>query len=193
MSVIQRSSIKNGFTIVELLIVIVVIAILAAISIVAYNGIQARARDSQRTQDMASIMKALELYKIDNGAYPPSGGQDSPNTSADVPSGYPSSSAYGYSYATNDSWLKSLRNGKYITTAPKDPVNNDAQYYSYYVYNNGIGAECPQPVYALRAMAYDSASNHPSTTTADLRNTCPSASAAFRTSGTRALFSNIKN
>ena len=35
---------KSGFTIVELLIVIVVIGILAAITIVAYNGIQSRAR-----------------------------------------------------------------------------------------------------------------------------------------------------
>jgi len=184
---------SRGFTIVELLIVIVVIAILAAISIVAYNGIQSRARDAQRTQDMASIMKAMELYYIDNGKYPPSGGQDSPNSSADVPAGYGSSTAYGYSYATNNSWLKTLRDGKYLASAPIDPVNNDSQYYSYYVYNNGIGAECPEPVYALRAMSYDSASNIPSSATADLRNTCPSSSAAFRTNGARVLFSNIKN
>jgi len=63
---------KNGFTIVELLIVIVVIAILAAISIVAYNGIQQRARDTQRLQDVKTIAKALELYYIQNGVYPSS-------------------------------------------------------------------------------------------------------------------------
>lgn len=39
---------QKGFTIVELLIVIVVIALLATISIVAYNGVQGRARDSKR-------------------------------------------------------------------------------------------------------------------------------------------------
>ncbi|MCA9336117.1 prepilin-type N-terminal cleavage/methylation domain-containing protein, partial [Candidatus Saccharibacteria bacterium] len=43
---------KTGFTIVELLIVIVVIAILAAITIVAYNGIQQRSRDSIRKSDL---------------------------------------------------------------------------------------------------------------------------------------------
>lgn len=59
-----------GFTIVELLIVIVVIAILATISIVAYSGIQGRARDSGRMSDMKTIIKALEIYKINNGTYP---------------------------------------------------------------------------------------------------------------------------
>ena len=61
---------SSGFTIVELLIVIVVIAILAAITIVAYNGIQSRARDAQRAQDGKTIAKALELYHIDKRAYP---------------------------------------------------------------------------------------------------------------------------
>lgn len=50
---------------------VVVIAILAAITIVAFNGVQARARDSARKNDIAAIKKALELYYIDNGSYPP--------------------------------------------------------------------------------------------------------------------------
>lgn len=58
---------QTGFTIVELLIVIVVVAILATISIVAYNGIQARARDTMRTDGIAKIERALELYRVDNG------------------------------------------------------------------------------------------------------------------------------
>lgn len=61
---------KSGFTIVELLIVIVVIAILAAISIVAYNGMQARSRDAKRSSDVANITKALESYKAIYGVYP---------------------------------------------------------------------------------------------------------------------------
>ena len=54
---------RSGFTIVELLIVIVVIAILAAISIVAYNGIQARGRDSIRVNEARNITKALQAYR----------------------------------------------------------------------------------------------------------------------------------
>ena len=61
---------QSGFTIVELLIVIVVIAILAAISIVAYNGIQQRGRDGQRKADISTIKKALEMYRLDNNTYP---------------------------------------------------------------------------------------------------------------------------
>lgn len=68
---------RRGFTIVELLIVIVVIGILAAVTIVAYNGIQKRARDAARTGDISSLMKAIEIYKADNGVYPnPCGGND---------------------------------------------------------------------------------------------------------------------
>lgn len=63
----------SGFTIVELLIVIVVVAILAAITVVAYNGIQTRTRDSIRKNDIAAIVKAVELFKADNGEPPPVG------------------------------------------------------------------------------------------------------------------------
>lgn len=59
-----------GFTIVELLIVIVVIGILAAISIVAYSGVQSRARDSARLAKINSIAKAIELYNTEKGRYP---------------------------------------------------------------------------------------------------------------------------
>lgn len=61
---------RSGFTIVELLIVIVVIAILAAISIVAYNGIQQRARNSQTVAAVSAWAKAINLFVADKGTYP---------------------------------------------------------------------------------------------------------------------------
>jgi prepilin-type N-terminal cleavage/methylation domain-containing protein len=64
---------QTGFTIVELLIVIVVIAILATISIVAYNGIQGRANDSAVRADITNFVKKVHLYEADHGAVPVAG------------------------------------------------------------------------------------------------------------------------
>lgn len=66
----RRSPYSLGFTIVELLIVVVIIGILAAITIVSFNGVQVRARDAARIQKIKDISKAIELYKVDNGSYP---------------------------------------------------------------------------------------------------------------------------
>jgi general secretion pathway protein G len=101
---------QRGFTIVELLIVIVVIAILAAITIVAYNGVQVRARDSQRRSDVTAIKKALELYYIDNGKFPSGNGSTSINS--------------GWSTTADASWANlatALR--PYLATLPTDPTS----------------------------------------------------------------------
>lgn len=66
----QRRQSIRGFTIVELLIVIVVIGILAAIVIVAYRGVTAKSQYATMRQDMTTIRKVLELYKVDHGDYP---------------------------------------------------------------------------------------------------------------------------
>jgi prepilin-type N-terminal cleavage/methylation domain-containing protein len=62
---------QSGFTIVELLIVIVVIGILAAITIVAYNGIQERARSTTVTSALSQAAKKFAVYQVDYpNAYP---------------------------------------------------------------------------------------------------------------------------
>ena len=61
---------QKGFTIVELLIVIVVIAILAAVTIVTYSGIQARAIESSAKTDLSNLGKQLELFHVENARYP---------------------------------------------------------------------------------------------------------------------------
>lgn len=129
---------KSGFTIVELLIVIVVIGILAAITIVAYNGIQSRARDAQRANDTAQIKKALLSY---DALY---GGVVRPGVSGYTkPVGEPTYS--GWDVSTSANWLMFLRSnhGK----MPVDPVNinpdtsspagGDNRLYYYYCYDAG--------------------------------------------------------
>src|SRR5690606_1993042 len=69
----QRVQKQKGFTIVELLIVVVVIAILAAITIVAYNGIQQQANNSRRMSDIQTADKAINMYYAQHGSYPVTG------------------------------------------------------------------------------------------------------------------------
>lgn len=61
---------KSGFTIIELLIVIVIIAILAAITLVAYSSIQQRAKNVQRIAAAKEWQKRIIAYTATNGKYP---------------------------------------------------------------------------------------------------------------------------
>lgn len=61
---------QKGFTIVELLIVIVVIGILATLVIVTFSGIQQRARDTQRQTDVNALQGHVEAYYAQTGNYP---------------------------------------------------------------------------------------------------------------------------
>jgi general secretion pathway protein G len=61
---------ESGFTIVELLIVIVVIGILAALVITTFSGIQRKARDSERQTDINAVHGQVEAYYAQNGKYP---------------------------------------------------------------------------------------------------------------------------
>jgi prepilin-type N-terminal cleavage/methylation domain-containing protein len=61
---------KHGFTIVELLIVVVVIAVLAAITIIGYNGIQTRANNSAADSAANTMSKKIHNYYSLKGNYP---------------------------------------------------------------------------------------------------------------------------
>lgn len=61
---------SSGFSIVELLIIVVVIAILAAITIVGYNGIQVRARESVALSDLKSTSTLMQVAYIETGTFP---------------------------------------------------------------------------------------------------------------------------
>ena len=101
----------QGFTIVELLIVVVVIAILAAITIVSYNGITARANTSAAQSLAANIVKKAELYASDDSttSYPLQG--------SDLTNSANSSKAYyiastSVNFTTGPTVLPTSSNGK---------------------------------------------------------------------------------
>ena len=67
---ISLKSKQSGFTIVELLIVIVVIGILAGLVVTTFTGIQQKARNTERQTDIKAIHGQVEAYYAQNGKYP---------------------------------------------------------------------------------------------------------------------------
>lgn len=64
----QTKSNPSGFTLIELLVVVAIIAILAVVGIALFSGIQSKARDTKRVQDIIAISRALEAqYKAGTG------------------------------------------------------------------------------------------------------------------------------
>ena len=115
--IMKRGQNKQGFTIVELLIVIVVIGILAAITMVAFSTTQGRARDAQRKSDVEAIVKALELHYNDKGYYP--------NATTYTPGSTTINAAW--STTADASWanLEAVLQ-PYINKLPRDPASTPA-------------------------------------------------------------------
>lgn len=61
---------KKGFSLIELLVAISIIAILATIGLASYTSAQKRARDSKRKADLEQIRSALEMHRADENDYP---------------------------------------------------------------------------------------------------------------------------
>jgi len=149
-----------GFTIVELLVVIVVIAVLAAVMVVTYSNIQGRARDSRRLSDMNAITKALEIYKQQNGDYPAAvGSTGNGGWEVSVPT------------ASNSDFLAVLRTSGVISQVPIDPVNTGdmstagSKLYAYYRYPAGyLGCDASHgSFYILIARTGDASTTSSST------------------------------
>lgn len=92
---------QRGFTIVELLVVVVVIGILASFVIISYNGINQKAISASLQSDLSSAATELKMYFTDNGSYPQSlNGSYCPQNPADARYCLKSSSGNSLTYCS---------------------------------------------------------------------------------------------
>jgi general secretion pathway protein G len=114
----------KGFTLIEILIVIAIIAILASVILVGLGPTQKEGRDSRRISDLSEVQNALELFYNNCGFYP--------GSSLDVSGGCPSNwallAAGTGSYSTMATEVTGLTNID-IPQIPNDPTSGDSYTY----------------------------------------------------------------
>ncbi len=130
----------KGFTLIELMVAISIIAVLSTIGMVAYSKVQLLGRDARRKQDLRAIAQALEIFYQQNKRYPCN------NTTWS-----------SWSYSTDsDPWLKDLNTctggstinltPDYLNKLPVDPINSGSPLatgtgYGYAYYSGDYRAE----------------------------------------------------
>ena len=124
-----KIKLSRGFTLVELLVVMAIIAILSGVGLNSLTSAQQKARDAKRKGDLKSISKALEAFLNDYGRYPTDiNGQIAGCGTSDKPT----TCSWGEAFKFND------KDNYYMTQLPKDPRSLQNYYYessdgSYYV------------------------------------------------------------
>jgi len=121
----------RGFTMIELLMVIAIIGLLASIVLSTLSTAQAKARDTQRLQDLRQIQTALETYRTAIGSYP-STGSVAPGTIVywGGCGNYPGAQQ---AFSGSSGWIPNLA-PTYIAELPRDPRPNTPSSGNCYVY-----------------------------------------------------------
>lgn len=104
----------RGFTLVEIMVVVVIIGILGALVVPKLLGRTGESRVTAAKVDIATMMQALKLYKLDNQRYPTT--EQGLNALITRPTGGPAANGW--------------KEGGYIEKLPKDPWGNAYQYLS---------------------------------------------------------------
>lgn len=66
----MKNSHKNGFTFIEMLVVVSILVVLISISVFIFRNISAESRDTKRVNDIKQIQLALDMYRKESGSYP---------------------------------------------------------------------------------------------------------------------------
>lgn len=120
---------SRGFTIIELLIVIVIIAILAAITLVAYNSVQSRAKTSAVEAALSQVDRKVKIYQTENGAYPASLSDADVGTSSTISYQYQStSSSYCVTAMIDGAFPYHISDSSAISSGPCDGQSGGTTY-----------------------------------------------------------------
>ncbi len=115
----DRSKLKTnhrGFTLVELLVVVVVLAVLAAVVLPKFVGSDVRSKESALKSDIRVLRTAVDAFKADTGVFP--------KQLEDLASETPPSSGMDTNGAKAEYTLTDW-NGPYINLVPKDPITGE--------------------------------------------------------------------
>ncbi len=97
---------RGGFTLIEIMVVIAILAILTAVIILAYNGVQQRARNAQIAATVKEYKDALVLARSQTGSYPE---PTTPGTRVCLGNNYPTSQCWFGAGATDSTFMTSLQ------------------------------------------------------------------------------------
>lgn len=139
---IHRSN-RHGFTLIELVVVISILAILAGALIPRVTSHMAETRDARRLADIRAVQQAIEMYYVDRFAYPPA---------------KENARAGGWDVSNDKDFIPELVKTGYLPEAPRDPTNDDTYHYRYYVYDRGTGGcKGDGKFYVLGVKAFETA------------------------------------
>lgn len=124
---------KNGFTIIEIIVVIAIISVLSAIVSGNVVGFMSKARDARRVVDTKEILKALMAYHAQYGCIPITQG----STCLPEGSEFVGDGVQTWDYSSIGDFLPFLVDAGIMGRVPVDPINNEVYRYRYYCYYSG--------------------------------------------------------